>query len=529
MQPSLLSRFLTRAAGAGFLGCALALVGQEKVDVDTIERIKTEVEEHSQVMDTASWLTDVYGPRLTGSPLTKAAGDWAVARMRSWGLSNVHLESWGPGRSVLGGEGWGPLDRGWTSERLVFRAVTPYPFIINAVPSVWSPGTKGRVTGPAIRFEVHSFADLQQFAGKLTNAFLLMDSSRPTPAHFEPQARRLIDADLETLAAGQPLPRKAVEILERRYNASEDPGARRWLVKEGVAALLFTAPGDGGTIVMGGPGGAASRKKNEPDPLPMVKVGAESYGRIARILEKNLAATLELDMQNTFYDEPHRFNVIAEIPGTDPKLKDEVVMIGAHLDSWTFGTGATDNAAGSAVMMEAMRILKSLNLQPRRTIRIALWTGEELGGLGSSAYVRQHFRDSGEDTSTPKPEYESFSVYFNLDGGTGKIRGIGTRGNSALGPIFGAWMEPFNDFGMKTLTPRGPGGSDHMVFEMVGLPAFGFVQDPIEYNTRTHHTSADVYERLQPDDLKFNAAVLASFAWQAAQRDEKMLRVASRP
>ena len=420
------------------------------------------------------------------------------------------------------------MDRGWASERFAFRAVEPSPFTINAVPSVGSPGTKGRVTGPAIRFDVHSFADMQRFAGKLKGAFLLMDPARPTPAHFESQATRLTDAELEAMAAGQSPSRAPGEVIEIRYDATEDSRARRWLVNEGVSALLFTAPGDGGTIFIWGRGGAVSWKKNDPDQLPWVKVGAESYGRIVRILEKNVPVTLELDMQNTFYDDPNVFNIIAEIPGTDPKLKDEVVMMGAHFDSWTFGTGATDNAAGSAMVMEAMRILKALSLQPRRTIRIALWTGEEQGALGSNAYVKQNYRDwvrrSNGDSSATKPEYDKFSVYFNLDSGTGKIRGLFHPGNAAVRPIFDAWMGPFKDMGMNTVSPLDIGGGDDLAFRQAGLPSFGFIQDPIEYGTRTHHSSADVYERIQPEDLQFNTAVLAAFAWQAAERDEKLPR-----
>jgi carboxypeptidase Q len=244
-----------------------------------------------------------------------------------------------------------------------------------------------------------------------------------------------------------------------------------------------------------------------------------------RMLDRNLPVTLELDMQNRFYDDdPNSFNVIAEIPGSDPQLKDEVVMIGAHFDSWHSGTGATDNAAGSAVMMEAMRLLKTLGLQPRRTIRIGLWTGEEQGLLGSRAYVRQHFGSADSTGLHPMPEHARFAAYFNVDNGTGKIRGVYEQSNPAVGPIFTAWMAPFKEMGMKTVTIANTGGTDHLSFDAVGLPGFQFIQDPIEYNTRTHHSNADVYERIEPDDMKFNSAVLASFAWQAAQRDEKLPR-----
>jgi Zn-dependent M28 family amino/carboxypeptidase len=228
-------------------------------------------------------------------------------------------------------------------------------------------------------------------------------------------------------------------------------------------------------------------------------------------------------MQNSFYDDPLVSNVIAELPGIDSRLKNEVVMIGAHLDSWTFGTGATDDGAGSAVMMEAMRILSTLQLHPRRSIRVALWTGEEQNAMGSMAYVKQHFQGPA------KSERDAFSVYFNLDGGTGKIRGIFNAQNATVRPIFDAWMGPFKDQGMKTVSPCDVGGADQLSFERIGLPSFGFIQDPIEYDTRTHHTSADVYERIQPEDMKFNAAVLASFAWQAAQRNEKLPRSAPPP
>jgi len=305
-----------------------------------------------------------------------------------------------------------------------------------------------------------------------------------------------------------------------------DPAARRWLVSEGVAALLFTAPGDGGTIAQHGPGSTGFANKNVPHQIPIVKVSAESYGRIVRILQKDLPVTLELEMLNTFSDQPDLFNVIAEIPGTDAKLKEEVVMFGAHLDSWTYGTGATDDAAGAAVTMEAMRILQKLGLRPRRTIRCVLWTGHEQGAIGSSCYIKQHFlREDSKGVIVTTPEHEKFSVFLR-SGGYGKVRGILQGGNAAAGPIFDAWMGPFKDMGMKTTSIVDRGTHDYTMFQKVGLPAFGFIWDPIEFGTRTHHTSADVYERLQPEDMKFNAAVTASFVWQAAQREKRFPRIA---
>ena len=431
----------------------------------------------------------------------------------------------GPSATGIPGARWDSLDRAWTNERFAFRAVEPYPFNIIAVAGVWSCSTPGRIQGPAIRVDVHSFTDLQRFAGQLKGAFLLLDPARGTPAHFEPQAERLTGDYLQALGAGQRLQRLRPtgfdEVTEFRYNVRDDSAARHWLVSEGVSALLYTAPGDGGTIFQEGPGGGF-QQRNTPDEIPVVKVSAESYGRIVRILEKNLPVMLELDMQNTFYDRPELFNVIAEIPGTDPKLKEEVVMIGAQLDSWTYGTGATDNAAGAAVTMEAMRVLKTLNVRPRRTIRAALTTGHEQGSIGASAYVAQHFGD-GTAAGT-RPEFERFSVYF-YSGGYGKSRGVFQKGNAAAGPIFEVWMEPFRDMGMKTVTMLGCGMNEYSAFTLAGLPGFAFVEDPLEMDTRTHHSNADVYERFQPEDLKFNSAVVASFAWQAAQRDEKMPRM----
>ena len=295
--------------------------------------------------------------------------------------------------------------------------------------------------------------------------------------------------------------------------------------REGVAAILMG--GRGGANSVGGDiatDNGASRARGAPQ-VPFVHVATESYGRIARMLERNVPVTLELDMQNKFYPEnTSEANVVGEIPGTDPALKDEVVMIGGHFDSWHSGTGATDNAAGSGVMLEAMRILKKLNLQPRRTIRIALWTGEEQGLLGSRAYVRQHFGYTDSTGQHFTPEQAKFAAYFNLDNGTGKIRGVYAQSNPAVAPIFDAWMGPFKSMGMSTNTIGNTGGTDHLSFDAVNLPGFQFIQDPLDYSSRTHHTNQDVYERIQPDDMKFNAAVLAAFAWQAAQRDQKLPR-----
>ena len=502
---------------------AVALPAQEKVDVATIERIKAEEMQRSQVMDIVSWLTDVHGPRLTGSPITKMAGAWAVSTMSSWGLSNPHLET------------WGPFGRGWTNEHFSFNAVSPHAFAVKAEPRAWSPGTNGKVTGAAMSIKVDSLADLAQYAGKLRGKFLLVGPVLTPTAHFAPEAARLSDAKLDSMAAQQP----AVPAASGRgrgggppavlgggratvpFVMTRDTAALRWLEKEGVGAVLVPARGDGG-IIFTDNGNPRSRDAAQ---VPFVHVAEESYGRIMRMLDRKMPVTLELDMQNRFYDDdPNSFNVIAEVPGSDPQLKDEVVMIGAHFDSWHSGTGATDNAAGSAVMLEAMRLIKTLGLQPRRTIRIGLWTGEEQGLLGSRAYVREHFGSADSTGLHPMPEHAKFAAYFNVDNGTGKIRGVYLQGNEMVAPLFSSWMEPFHDLGMNTLTIRNTGGTDHLSFNAVRLPGFQFIQDPLDYDTRTHHSNMDVYERIQEPDMKQMAVIVASFVYMTANRDEMLPR-----
>jgi carboxypeptidase Q len=494
---------------------AAVLPAQERVDNATIEKIKVEAMQHSKVMETMSWLTDVHGPRLTGSPITKRAGEWALGTLKGYGLSNAHFET------------WGPFGRGWTNERFSFQGIAPQPFQIAAVPRAWSPSTKGNVKGNAILVHVTSYADLQTFAGKLKGKFVMLDTAVELKPHFTPEGTRYTDEQLATMAAAQPPAAGAPAGRGGRggapfqipFSVTRDTNALRFLETEGVGAVLLRARGDGGTIFTDN----GNARTKDAAQVPMVHVSAESYGRMYRMLEKNVPVVLEMNMENKFYDDdPNSFNVLAEIPGTDPALKDEVVLIGGHFDSWHGGTGATDNAAGSATMMEAMRILQAIGAKPRRTIRIGLWTGEEQGLFGSRAYVAQHYGQPG----APTPEQAKFSAYFNVDNGTGKIRGVYQQGNAAVGPIFDAWMTPFKDIGMKTLTISNTGGTDHQSFDAVGLPGFQFIQDGIEYNTRTHHSNADVFERVQAEDMKFNSAVLASFAWQAAQRNEKLPRKA---
>ncbi|HXD23695.1 MAG TPA: M20/M25/M40 family metallo-hydrolase [Gemmatimonadaceae bacterium] len=519
------------------------LCAQEKVDVQTIEKIKSEEMSNSHVMDIMSWLSDVYGPRLTWSPNIMRARDWAMGEMRTWGLANVHAETWDT-----------PAGLGWQNERFSLMALTPAPFIVEAVPQAWSVGTNGPVKGEAMRVTAGCLAELkQEYAGKLRGAFVMPSEPVNKPVNaFVATATRLSDSTLSAMesaqppvAAGPPAARREPEmsaachaeyardsvdaakrglvlrVLRPGLNIA-DTSALRWMSAQGVAAILLgDASHVGGDI---GTNNGASRVSGVAA-IPTVHVSQESYGRIARMLEKHVAVPLQLDMKNTFFPQNKTsFNIIGEIPGTDPSLAHEVVMIGAHFDSWHSGTGATDNGAGSGVMLEAIRLLKTLGLKPRRTIRIALWTGEEQGLLGSRAYVKQHFgyRDSTGVHLTQ--EQKDFAAYFNVDNGSGKIRGVYLQGMAAERPIFDAWMGPFKDMGMKTLTISNTGGTDHLSYVAVGLPGFQFIQDPLDYGNVTHHTNQDVYERLQPDDMKFNAAVVASFAWQAAERDEKLPR-----
>lgn len=546
--------------GAATVAIALPATAQEKVDTATIARIQAEAMDRSQIMDIMSWMTDVYGPRLTWSPNTRKAADWAMATMKSWGLANVHLENW-----------YVPNALGWANEYFAFNALSPNPFIVEAVPRAWSAGTSGKVTGPAIRLQARCLAELQQNfgGGKLKNAFVLPSAASPNPVTtFNAIGTRYGDSALLNIAfpapggrgrggapivlnPNAPAPPPASPLCPPlaaapaapggvvpadafggrggrgggAFNATTDTTALRWMQAQGVAAILMGgrggASGQGGNIATDN---GSSRVKGYPR-IPQVHVATESYGRIARMVERNQPVVLSLDMKNTFYPaDTASFNVFGEIPGTDPSLKDEVVMIGGHFDSWHSGTGATDNGAGSGIMMEAMRILKALNLQPRRTIRIGLWTGEEQGLYGSREYVRAHYGATDSTGFHPTPEQAKFAAYFNVDNGGGRIRGVYLQGISANWPIFDAWMQPFKAGGMRTLTNSNTGGTDHLSYVAAGLPGFQFIQDPLDYGNFTHHTNQDVYERLQPEDMKWNAAVVASFAWQAAQRDEKLPR-----
>ena len=512
----------TLAATLAFVPLA-AQQPQEKIDYEAIYKIKDEGFARSQVMNIMSWLTDVYGPRLTNSPGFRKAGEWAVKEMSSWGLANVKLEPWtGP---------TGPFGRGWSNDKFYMQATTPGgSFPIIGMSQAWTPGTEGLVSGDAILAVIDTPEDLAKFKGQLKGKWVLSAAMRDVPALWTPPAQRytteqLKDLETETDTAPRAgrggragAPGRAGGPAGGRGGAQSLAAQRTQFYKdEGVLGLITPGRGDGGTVFVQGGG---SREPNAPAGLPSIAIAVEHYGRIARTLEKQMPVKIEADIKNTFHEDPSSFNVVGELPGTDKA--DEVVMIGAHFDSWHGGTGATDNAAGSAVMMEAMRILKQSGVKLRRTVRIGLWGGEEQGLLGSRAYVTEHFADRA--TMALKPAHAKFAGYFNVDNGTGAIRGVYLQGNEAVAPIFETWMKPFNNIGMSSLTIRDTGGTDHQSFDAVGLPGFQFIQDPVEYNTRTHHSTMDVYERIQEEDMRKNAVIVATFVYNAATRDTPLPR-----
>jgi carboxypeptidase Q len=494
----------------------VAAQAPSQADLYAIYQIKDQGFNHSQVMDIMSYLTDVYGPRLTNSPDIKEAAAWTTGKMKEWQLANVHLEP------------WGPFGRGWSNERFAAQVISPRPFPLIAYAKAWTPGTDGPVTAEAVLANIVKEEDIQKYRGQLKGKFVLTAAIPENPERFEPQAHRYTDAELADLAT-QPVPaaQQSPEDRIAQFRAQRELNnkVQKFLVEEGIAAWIEPSRGDDGTVFVQQGGGRD--KEKDPPTVPRVAVASENYGRIYRMLEKKVPVTLQVDIQNKFYDDDlNSFNIIGEIPGNDKAKADEIVMLGGHFDSWHTGTGATDNGAGSGVMLEAMRILKASGLKMRRTVRIGLWTGEEQGLLGSRAYVKQHFADpeSGKDVINTLPEHAKLDAYYNIDNGTGKIRGVYLQGNDMVAPIFNAWMVPFHDLGMNTLTIRNTGGTDHLSFNAVGLPGFQFIQDPMDYDTRTHHSNMDTYERIQEADMKQMAVIVASFVYMTANRDEMMPR-----
>jgi peptidase M28-like protein len=518
-----------RLLGVAFvISLNLAVWSQEKVDLEMVTRIRYEGFHNSKVMELASGLMDGIGPRLTGSPNVKRANEWTRDQLSSFGLSNAHLEA------------WGPFGRGWANQYVNVRMTSPDVAPLIAYAKAWTPGTNGVLKGKCVRVKIEDKKDFEKYRGKLAGIIALFGSDPEVKTITQPMFERIGDKELadigQYLIPSEKPPFRLRAYMKRMQFIRE---LNKFLADEKVLALVDHGYGSfgGGTVFVQSGG---SWKMGETATVPEVTVALEQWDRIARLIERKTDVELELNVTNTFYDDdPMQYNTLAEIPGTDKK--DELVMVGAHLDSWHSGTGATDNGAGSVVMMEVMRILKALDVKPRRTIRIGLWTGEEQGLLGSQNYVQQHFgsrppidepdmkgmptllrREAGPVTT--KAEQAKVSAYFNVDNGSGKIRGVYLQENEAVAPIFEAWMQPFKDLGMSTLTMRNTGGTDHQSFDAVGIPGFQFIQDPLDYETRTHHSNMDVYDRLQADDLKQAAVIAASFVYNAAMREQMLPR-----
>lgn len=529
---------------------------------EAIQKIKDEGMNRSQVMQHLSYLTDVIGGRLTNSPNMKRANEWTRDTMAKWGMQNAKLES------------WGPFGRGWELKSFAAEVVAPQTFPVIAYPKAWSPSTKGSVTADVVHIDIKSDADFAKYKGQLKGKIVLASGIRELKADFGGMGVRLTDDELGKLAAAPdpnaPRPASPAAGAPGQMSPQQQERMQRFLVQlkaanflleEGAAVVVDNSfEGSGGTLFVSGANVAqevpanmqaffgrnrlqAYQKEAEAKMLPQMTMASEDYNRLIRMINQGVKPRMTVNIQTQYHDEDLMgYNTVAEIPGTDPTLKEELVMLGGHLDSWHSATGATDNAAGCAVAMEAARILIASGLKPRRTIRVALWSGEEQGLNGSREYVKQQFGEmkgggnqfGPADPAAPKPElvktanYDKLSVYYNLDNGTGKIRGVYMQGNAAVRPYFEAWLAPFADLGAKTLTLSNTGGTDHLSYDRIGLPGFQFIQDEIEYDTRTHHSNQDNYDRIQEGDMKQAATIMAAFVYQSAMMDEKMPRKAMR-
>ena len=517
------------ACAAG-LAATTAMIAADTVDLSVVHKIKQEAFENSQVMDHMFYLTDVNGPRLTGSPGYEKAANWVVRKMKDIGAENAHLEK------------WGPFGKGWTYDRFAMHMIEPAYSPIAGYPMAWSQGTNGATTAEpmiAVLTAQSTDEDKAKFKGKMKGKMILLDAPRDVRLHLTADGRRYNDGDLAEQAmsldtspvapggfptAGAPAAAQRARAaggapFNRELIAERRRKFLQFLIDEGVAAIITNGyKGDGGTVFASSAGG---REEKDVLPPPYIAITPEHYNRIYRLVEKKIPVKLELEVKaQQIEDKKDSWNVIAEIPGG--RKKDEIVMIGAHLDSWHGGTGATDNAAGSSVMIEVMRILKTLNLKMDRTVRLALWSGEEQGLLGSKAYAKEHFADPA--TMKPTTEHSRIAGYYNLDNGSGKIRGIYLQGNDMARPVFEEYLKPFADLGAKTITIRNTGGTDHLSFNEVGLPGFQFIQDPLEYSSRNHHSNYDVYDYIQKGDLMQASAIIASFVYNTANRDEMLPR-----
>jgi hypothetical protein len=525
---------------AGWNDSQMQQPATESLDLNAYNTIREEGVQHSHVMDYAGGLADGIGPRLTGSPNMAKANAWTRDQLTKMGCANAHLED------------WGEFGMGWQQINTWVRMTEPDTAIFMAQATPWSPSSNGPVTAPAISVVINDESDIAKYRGKLSGKIVLLGPMRDVPVPNKPFFERYTDKDLKDLES-LPLEGADADSQARieRYLKRTKLTSRLlpFLTEEKVAGVIVPsrdAKNGGGTgIIFDDNGAALGRTPYHRDtavPFPVVVTQIESYGRVFRLLENHVPVSIEMNVETKFTgDHEHGFDTVAEIPGTDPKLKDEVVMVGGHLDSWIAGTGATDNGAGSIVAMEVMRVLNALKVKPRRTIRITLWSGEEEGLFGSKGYANQHFGSFPLSTAPDqlalpeflrkaagplalKPEQKLISAYFNVDNGTGRARGIYTQGNAAVDRIFEQWIAPLRDLGVTTITNRNTGGTDHLSFDAVGIPGFQFIQDPMDYETRTHHSNMDTYERLQAADLKQLAVVEAIFVYNAAMRDQMIPR-----
>jgi carboxypeptidase Q len=574
-------KHLYALAAVAFMLAVPLVATNENINFEDIAKIKAEGLQRSQVMDLNSWLSDVYAPRLTGSPTADKAAEWTVTKMKEWGLVNVAIEPW---------QNRNGFERGWTNDKFYMSALTPLGnFPIPGTPTAWTPGTAGLQTAGVILVAATTQDELAQYKGKLKGKWVLTQPVPDVPAYWDPPAKRFTVEQLAAMELAQaPQPEFGITPpggAAGRGAAAASPAAGRqggpgapaaqgrgaaqqgrgaaaaapqaaapqppvggggrggfaaviseFCKTEGAFGTLTTAPRGHGIYTISG-----NRANDPATTLPSVAIPAEQYSRIARMLARNVPVTIEADIKSTFYPNPRVYNVVGEIPGTDKA--DEIVMLGGHIDTWHAATGAADDGVGVAAMMEAMRILKATGVKLRRTVRIGLWEGEEQGLIGSREYVAAHFasrqappagagapsgggggRGGPQGPIERKPDYEKFSAYFNIDNGTGALRGIYLQGNEAVAPIFREWMEPFRSLGFTTITSRNTGGTDHQSFDGVGLPGFQFIQDEVEYNTIVHHTNLDTYERLQPRDCMQMSTIAAGFAYLAANRDDKLPR-----
>ena len=516
----------------------------ESIDMAAYQQIRDEGLNHSHVMEFASALMDGIGPRLTGSPNLKKANEWTRDTLTKIGLQNAHLED------------WGEFGLGWQQLNAWARMVVPDTAVLIVQATPWSPSTPGPVTGEVVFVKIETEKDFDQYKGKLAGKVVLFGALREVPPVEKALFSRYTEKELEELttlpigAGGGMTAEMQARLKARMERLKLIDQLAHFFAEEKVAAVIepsrdsAVGGGSGGTLFddNGATLGRTPYIAEKQVKVPVLVAAIESYGRLYRLTQMHAPVSVEVNVETKFTGEhEHGFNTVAEIPGTDPALKEQVVMVGGHLDSWTAGTGATDNGAGSVVAMEVMRIFKALDIKPRRTIRIALWTGEEQGIFGSKGYVSQHFGSAPTSTAPDqmqlpefmrrasgplavKPEHKLLSGYFNIDNGTGRIRGVYTQGNSAMLPIFTQWIAPLKDLGVTTVTNRNTGGTDHLSFDAVGLPGFQFIQDEMDYESRTHHSNADTYERLQPADMKQLATVEAIFVYNAAMRDQMLPR-----